>query len=248
MKPETPYKKYFYWLTQDEDEALVAMMLQEGQTLKTARGVVCSPLDPIARVARVPPGVWSETCIRQGSWYRTSPRNGQTLVIAPAPLKPWEHRRGGVLSASAFVPPRLASPEDKRRLIAKAALRQRMPPEWETAGRLERQTYLRWAGRLGSDVKDYGFLYLSHTANHANFIAPDFFIEDQEGLLPFSLDHTAHLCSCCVELFGILGDAFPRKLVAPCPGASLFARLPPDRYLLVTREDTSTGEIALGGP
>jgi hypothetical protein len=99
---------------------------------------------------------------------------------------------------------------------------------------LEKKIYLRWASRLGSDVKDYDLLYLSHTANHANFINPRFFVQDGNGIIPYSIDRSAHLCSCCVELFQVLGGKFEKNLVAPCPGAVIFARLRADRYLLVT--------------
>jgi len=84
-------------------------------------------------------------------------------------------------------------------------------------------------------VDDYGFLYLSHSANHANFLSPRFFVRDGEGMIPYSIDRSAHLCSCCVELFQILGGNYQKKMVAPCPGATIFARLKPDQYLLVER-------------
>ncbi|MDQ1336608.1 MAG: hypothetical protein QG552_3558, partial [Thermodesulfobacteriota bacterium] len=99
----------------------------------------------------------------------------------------------------------------------------------------EKRIYLRWAKRLGSNVEDYDFLYQSHTANHANFIHPRFFVEENGLKIPYSIDRSAHLCSCCVELFQVLGANFERKFVAPCPGATIFARLKPDRYLLVER-------------
>jgi hypothetical protein len=60
-------------------------------------------------------------------------------------------------------------------------------------------------------------------------------VEDDAGIIPYSIDRSAHLCSCCVELFQVLGAEFQRKLVAPCPGATIFARLKPDRYLLVEK-------------
>ena len=98
---------------------------------------------------------------------------------------------------------------------------------------VEKKLYVKWAQRFGSACQDFPFLYLSHTANHGNFINPHFFIEDGGSVIPYSIDRSAHLCSSCVELFNILGVQFKKKLVAPCPGASLFARLEPDAYLLV---------------
>jgi hypothetical protein len=38
-----------------------------------------------------------------------------------------------------------------------------------------------------------------------------------------------------VELFGVLGGEYKKKLVVPCPGATIFARLKQDRYLLVKK-------------
>jgi hypothetical protein len=84
-------------------------------------------------------------------------------------------------------------------------------------------------------VEDYDFLYLSHTANHANFIKPHFFIQENQSIIPYSIDRSAHLCSCCLELFQVLGTQYQKKLVAPCPGATIFARLKPNRYLLVKK-------------
>jgi hypothetical protein len=36
-------------------------------------------------------------------------------------------------------------------------------------------------------------------------------------------------------LFQILGAEHKKKLVAPCPGAAIFARLEPDKFLLVEK-------------
>ncbi|MFH1351080.1 MAG: hypothetical protein ABII26_09075 [Pseudomonadota bacterium] len=108
---------------------------------------------------------------------------------------------------------------------------------------MEKTLYLRWARRLGSDVEDYDALYLSHTANHANFIKPRFFIREDRDIIPYSIDRSAYLCSCCLELFQIIGERYPKKLVAPCPGATLFARLEPDRYLLVEKPRTKTEDL-----
>jgi hypothetical protein len=111
----------------------------------------------------------------------------------------------------------------------------RIPAQWQTIPEAERRVYLRWAKRLGSTGEEFALLYLSHTANHANFIKPRFFIRQDGELIPYSIDRSAHLCSSCLELFQILGQEFRRKLVAPCPGATIFARLKPDEYLLVER-------------
>jgi len=57
-----------------------------------------------------------------------------------------------------------------------------------------------------------------HTANHANFIGPRFFIKKNGCMIPYSIDRSAHLCSSCLELFQILGKEYPKKLVALAQG------------------------------
>ena len=112
----------------------------------------------------------------------------------------------------------------------------RAPEAWYAVSDQERQHYLQWAERLDQPVADYETLFSMNSANHANFIAPRYFLEQEGQTVPYSIAPTAHLCSCCVELFGILGREFPRLLVRPCSGAVLFARLTPDAYLEVCQQ------------
>ena len=235
LKNRGPYIKHIYWLTKDEEERLRDELAARDIKLKSAKGIVCTPLDEINKITSVAPDVWDDTCKRQGSWYRASDKNGLYLVISSFELEDYEDQKAAVITESDFVPPRLASQEEKNTIIQDELFKRRVPDDWLHPADLEKRIYLRWARRLGSDVKDYDFLYLSHTANHANFIKPQFFIQDSEEIVPYSIDKSAHLCSCCIELFGVLGGEYKKKLVAPCPGATIFARLEPDRYLLVEK-------------
>ncbi len=235
MKKKGPYIKHIYWLTKEEEQELREGLKGQQVLLKAAKGIMCTPLDRLNRIASVAPSVWSDTCARQGSWYRASGKNGLYLVISSFELPRYREQKAATITESDFVPPRRATREEKESLTQLLASGNRAPAEWRFVGDIEKRIYLRWARRLGSDVDDYDFLYLSHTANHANFIYPRFFIEEHGGIVPYSIDRSAHLCSCCVELFQVLGDEFERKLVAPCPGATIFARLKPDRYLLVEK-------------
>ncbi|MFH1627541.1 MAG: hypothetical protein ABIE47_02320 [Pseudomonadota bacterium] len=235
MKRKGPYRKHVYWLTHDEETRLRDELAASGVKVGIAKGVVCTPLDRINKISTVSPDVWNDTCGRQGSWYRTSERNSLYLVVSSFELKDYEGRKSATLSESDFVPSRFASLEEKKALFEDPGIRERIPEEWGQVKEAEKRIYLRWARRLGSGIRDYDLLYLSHTANHGNFIKPRFFIEEDGGIIPYSIDRSAHLCSCCLELFQVLGSAFDKKLVAPCPGATIFARLKPDRYLLVER-------------
>lgn len=234
-KQNGPYQKHIYWLTQDQELQLQTRLERRGIKLRHAKGIVCTPLDRINKIASVAPEIWDDTCGRQGSWYRTSRKNGLYLVISSFELEGLEIQKTAVITESDFVLPQPASPAEKQALFDDPRLRERMPARWRQVEEIEKRIYLRWARRLGSFVQDYDSLYLTHTANHANFITPKFFIETSDGIIPYSIDRSAHLCSCCVELFQVLGSEFKKKLVAPCPGAAIFARLKPDRYLLVEK-------------
>ena len=234
-KTNGPYQKYIYWLTRDEALQLQNTLDSRGIKLKHAKGIVCTPLDRINKITSVAPEIWDDTCGRQGSWYRTSDKNGLYLIVSAFELEGFEARRAAVITESDFVLPQPASLTEKQVLIEDPRIQERMPARWRQVDDIEKRIYLRWAKRLGSSVQDYNQLYMTHTANHANFITPRFFTETSDGIVPYSIDKSAHLCSCCVELFQVLGSEFKKMLVAPCPGATLFARLKPNRYLLVEK-------------
>ena len=234
-KPKTPYLKHVYWLTKDEEALLRKALEDRGIKMKSAKGVVCTPLDPFNKISSVAPGVWSETCSRQGSWYRSSDRNGLYLIISSLELEDYGDRKAATITGSDFVPPRGASDREKERMVRDRDFQARIPAQWPRVKEAERRIYLRWARRLGSNADGYESLYLTHTANHANFIKPRLFVTRNGDVVPYSIDRSAHLCSSCVELFQVLGSRFTKKLVAPCPGATIFARLHPDQYLLVEK-------------
>jgi len=234
-KAKRLYIKHIYWLSEVEKDRLREELGSRNIQMKSAKGIVCTPLDEINKIASVAPEVWDDTCSRQGSWYRASDKNGLYLVISSFELNDYEDKKAATITRSEFVPLRLASTEEKEDMSHDPDVINQIPSKWHKVEEIEKKIYLRWARRLGSNVKNYDFLFLSHTANHANFIKPRFFIEENRTVIRYSIDCSAHLCSSCVELFQVLGDEYPKKLVAPCPGSTIFARLKPDQYLLVEK-------------
>ncbi len=229
------YIKQVYWLTSDEEARLREKMDRSNIHLRSAKGVVCTPLDEINKISSVSPEVWSANCARQGAWYRASEKNGLYLIVSSFELEDLRDKRVAKITKSDFRPPRLADLEEKREMISDQDFIRKIPPEWGNISETEKRIYLRWAKKLGSSVEEYDLLFLSHTANHANFMKPRFFVRENETIIPHSIDRSAHLCSCCLELFQILGEEYAKKLVSPCPGATIFARLTQDEYLLVER-------------
>lgn len=233
MKPDLIYKKHIYWITGSEESQLRQTLKEKKIILRSAKGIVCTPLDKMNKITSVAPEVWNDTCERQGCWYRASDKYGLYLIISSFELEGYERKKAATLTKSEFQPPLLPTVNEKEAMIADPDFQTRQPQEWSRVKEVEKRIYLRWAKRLGSGVEDYDFLYLTHTANHANFARPQYYIKEGNLLVPYSIDQSAHLCSCCVELFQILGAQYPKKLVRPCPGACIFAGLTPDEYLLV---------------
>lgn len=233
MKPTGEYKKHVYWLAPEEAEQLHGDLKERGMRVSTAKGVVCTPLDEMNRISIVPAHVWNETCARPGSWYRKSDKKGLSLVVSSFDIESIRRRKAAVITRSVFVPARAATLQEKKEMARESGFESLIPHEWGMVSEREQRIYLRWAARLGSDVKEYSFLFLTHTANHANFINPRFSLEHNGTRVPYSIDISAHICSCCLELFQVLGSQHRMKLVRPCPGAVIFARLKPNGYLLV---------------
>ncbi|RPI79311.1 MAG: hypothetical protein EHM45_03395 [Desulfobacteraceae bacterium] len=234
MKP-VKNVKYIYWLTQQEEADLGAELEAKGARLKHAKGVTCTPLDVLTRIAAVAPEVWLDHCPRAGAWYRASEKNGQFLIVSSFELQGYEDRLTALIRPFDFQPPRKAGPREIEKLVESPEFLRQMPPQWGRASDNEKRIYLRWAHKLGSEIKTFDELWRIHSANHANFIRPVFYIEKNGRPVPYSLDQSAHLCSCCLELFDILGQEHREKLVRPCPGAVFYARLEPDQYFLVEK-------------
>ena len=129
-KSRGPYKKFIYWLTQDERLELENILKGEGTKLKQAKGVVCTPLDRINKITCISPEVWSGSCDRQGSWYRTSEKNGLYLIVSAFELQGFETRMAAVITESDFVLPKVASEAEKQRLLHDRQFQERMPSRW----------------------------------------------------------------------------------------------------------------------
>jgi len=235
------YQKYVYWVSEPEERDLRERLSARCVKVKTIKGLVCPALDRSAAVSSIPPRTWNQTCARQGSWYRASDRNECHLIVSPEPIGNLAERWAAVISASTFTPPRLATAAEEAEMARDAFMKGHIPKGWYKVRNGEKKAFIRWAKQMGSSARGFRALFFAHTANHANFISPRFFVQDAEGNpIPYSLDRSAHLCSCCLELFQIIGGHFKKKLVAPCPGAVRFARLAPDRYLLVERPNEAS--------
>ena len=134
-KPNGPYQKHIYWLTEGRASALKTYLQRRDIKLKHAKGIVCTPLDRINKITSVAPEVWDDTCGRQGSWYRTSEKNGLYLIISAFEPAGFETEKAAVITESDFQLPRPASPAEKQGLLDDFRLKERMPARWSQGGR-----------------------------------------------------------------------------------------------------------------
>jgi len=223
------YLKYSYWLKPEHVDDVRSELKSKDIRLKWARGVVCTPLDPLNRITMVEPRTWDETCERQGSWYRISPRAGQYLLVSSFPVHHPACTPNTVIRESAFDACRQATTEERERLLRSEPYVKKVPAQWARMDEREKKRWKVWLSKINIDV-NLDLLLEIHSANHANFLEPSFFVKEDGRVVPYSIDLSSHLCSCCLEMYNVVGDRFPRKLVRPCLGALYFARLEPDRF------------------
>jgi hypothetical protein len=183
----------------------------------------------------VPPDTWrnSELCRRQLSWYWTSPFAGMYLVISAEPLTELGYPPQIILRESNFRPPALPNEADQRAMIQRQSYLTAKPEEWDNPDNEEQSRLDRWLKLMGIRGKTFKELFITHCANHANFIEPVYFIERNGEKIPYSIGKTIEICSACIEFFNIIGKDNAHKLVVPCPGAVMYAGLAVNRYIEV---------------
>lgn len=234
MSKDKSYIKYIYWI-ESEMEAILSAYLKEerGTKLKYPKGVMCLPLERRYKVGCVTPEVWSQKCRRQGTWYYHSSKKGKLLVVSSFQIPGFEDMLECIIKESGFRPPRFATDSEKKTLATNPVYTGLIPDGWNKVSPVEKKWFIRFAKRLGSRIDNFEYLYMTHNANHSNFIESHLFIEESGDKVPYSIDISAHLCSACLELFQVLGENYKKKYVTPCPGAVFFGGLEPDRFLEV---------------
>jgi len=197
--------------------------------------MVCLPLSKRIDIGIVPPDTWreSELCRRQLSWYWHSPFAGRYLIISATPLTELGFPPQIILKKCKFRPPALPGEADKKAMIQRQSYLAAKPDEWDDLDAEDPARQDRWLKVMGIRGKTYREIFLTHCANHANFIEPDYFVEEEGEKIPYSIGKTNQTCSACLEFFGIIGNGTSRKRVVPCPGAVIFAGLPVNRYIEV---------------
>lgn len=227
----TKYKKYCYWLDFNGFTSVKKAFEEGGNQGNDETHLPCRVLRASKELGYVVPSAWNGFCKRRTSWYWKSDKAEKFLIVSNTSLDVSGLRDPITVVESNFKPGRLPSPKEILALIESDEYRKRKPKGWDKPDPIEKDFYQIYFERYGAiDSFDFDKLLRYHSANHANFIDPQFFENFNGEKAPYSISDSLHVCSSCLEFFNILGNRWPVKYVVPCIGAVKFAGLPTNHY------------------
>jgi hypothetical protein len=225
--------KYCYWLDSAQMEKLKETMQARGIAMLQAKQNACEIL--LADIGFAAPSIWQIICkFDAAPWYDASPFAGSYIVASSHEL-PEDFRPclAAIISPADFATPAAVSDDEKQGLIYNKIFRGRVPEKWGSFPKETGEAIVAGLQKMfGSQVKTFDELLTTWTAVHANFICPAFRAGADCGGAPYSIADSAHISSCCVELFNMLGSQEP-QLVRPCIGGVIVKALEKDRYYLM---------------
>lgn len=230
----TVYKKYCYWLDLNEFKSVRNDL--EGKEIQgnDEAHLPCRVLRASKELGYVAPSAWNGFCKRRTSWYWKSEKAEKVMVVSNKLWDIPECKDPITIVESNFKPDRLPSEKEILELIELDEYRKKKPKGWDKPHAIEKDFYQVYFDRYGATNSfDFDKLLKYHSANHANFLNPKFFIIQDEAKVPYSIADTIHVCSSCLEFFDILGKQWPVKYIVPCIGAVKFAGLPMNDYFEV---------------
>ena len=236
------YQKFCYWIDLDGLKKVRKNIDQQGKDLEDEARIPCRVLKASREVSYLAPTAWYGFCKRRTSWYWESEKAGQHLIVSSTSLDHLDFKNPIIITESSFKPDRLPSPDEIVQLVKSREYQRRKPKTWEEVEPIDKDFYQTWFERhRENEPFDFDKIFMSHSANHANFLDPKFFVQLNSTTAPYSIADSLHVCSSCLEFFNILGGQCKVKYVTPCIGAVMFARLPMDRYLEVNAVGVNEG-------
>ena len=230
------YQKFCYWVDTEGLENFKKTCQEKAIHTKEETRIPCRVLRNSKELIYLNPSAWDGFCRRRTSWYWKSEKAGKTLIISYLPLNDLNLGDPIIIKQSNFKPVTLPSFDELKELIKSDEYKKRKPHQWEKVEQIEIEFYRTWFERYKlKEVFDFEKIFIYHSANHANFIDPSFFLNRNGLIIPYSISDSFHVCSSCMEFFDIIGDLWLIKYVVPCIGAVLFAHLPIDNYFEVKK-------------
>lgn len=227
-------KKYLYWLPEDVFPRIPVEFRKMGIQLAGSKMTPCETLRcSSTKAVYASPAVFQRMCVRQGSWYKESNRNGKYLVLSPQRLPmEFDDYLDSEMSESDFQPNQLPSQNELLSLVESKEYQTTKPDKWEKKSLLDAIVFKMFftvnrCWKWSDNLKKH---WLGHRANHANFLAKHFTTKVDGEEVPYTVTENSSVCSSCVEFFNITNQK-QRKLVRACPGSISFGGAKRDVYL-----------------
>lgn len=214
--------KFVYWVPAEAIDAVTAELTVDGYCIQKTLGSQCEVLKCSGkRLGLAEPAGFSRMCKRQGSWYRSSAKNGQYLLVADHRLRGSVQRYlDATMAVSDFEPESLPDLIELKEVVDTPEYQTTRPDEWQKYSLLDRvmmKIMFTLTGFWGRG-ENLSTAWLGHQANHANFLAKRFTADIDGEAVAYSVTENAGVCSSCVEFFNLVSDD-SRKLVRSCPGS-----------------------------
>jgi hypothetical protein len=233
MNTAHTFNRYLYWIDDNVFGGIKSQLRDAGYRFASALKTPCEVLNATGnKLYYARPGVWSRLCVRQGSWYRDSNKAGKILLMSEQRLPQFmDAYLDATLRDSDFTPDMLPGKKELQQLVESYAYCEQRPDEWEKTGIKDSLlfkaffTVTGFWGR-GDNLRKH---WLTHRANHANFLARQFTTQLDGEEVPYSISENSGVCSSCVEFFNVTAPG-SRKLVRACPGSISFSRVERNQY------------------
>jgi hypothetical protein len=172
------YQKFCYWVDADRLNKVRENVEQSGGEFDDEARIPCRVLRVSREVSYCAPPAWYGFCKRRTSWYWESEKAGKHLIVSSIPFDDLDIGNPIIITESSFNPDRLPSPDEIAQLVKSPEYEKRKPKAWEDVEPIDKDFYQTWFERhRENEPFDFDKIFMSHSANHANFLDPKFFVK-----------------------------------------------------------------------
>ena len=172
------YQKFCYWVDLHRLGKVRENVEQSGGEFEGETRIPCRLLRSSRDIGYLGPPAWDGFCKRRTSWYRRSDKTGKFLVVSNTSLDHLIIGNPIIIKESDFKPDHLPSYEEVLQLIKSEKYQSLKPDLWEKVDLPDKEFYRRWFERhRPHEPFDFEKIFVHHSANHANFLDPKFFVK-----------------------------------------------------------------------
>jgi len=226
--------KYSYWLDDRQLARLKEQMQVRGIPMHQAKQNPCEALQ--GEIGYAEPPTWGIICrFDAAPWYLNSQHAHKNLVASSFRLDAeYEPLLETTIEPVAFEPPEMPDADQLPNLVQNSAFRQRVPDQWGAFPAEMGEAIVQGLAKMhGTAPERFDDLLEIWTANHANLVSPRYRAGTEYDSAPYSITDSAHISSCCVELFNLFASPEKTMLVRPCIGGVIVKVLQRDQYYRV---------------